>query len=433
MNLVLLGAPGAGKGTVAQELVAEFGVAHISTGDLLRAAVKGGTELGIQAKKYMDAGELVPDQLVIDLVKERLAADDAQQGFILDGFPRNTAQAVTLDSELSAMGREIDCALLVDVAPEVIIDRLSSRRTCRACGYTGTAADATCPKCAGEMYQRDDDKPETIAVDFDEQPAMIKIKSATQIEQMKKAGALSKMALRHVGAMVRPGVSTFELDQLAEQIIRMHGGTPAFKGYGGFPGTICASINDAVVHGIPNPDMILRDGDIISIDTGAVVDGWVGDNAWTFFVGTPTPEAKALCEVTRDCLKAAIEQAVPGNHIGDVGYAVQSLAESHGYGVLRDYVGHGIGRVMHEDPNVPNYGKKGRGVRLQAGMVIAIEPMVTMGSNHVSTGSDGWIVTTNDHLPAAHYENTVAITNDGPVIITTDAQGAWCSLQGGEM
>ena len=191
---------------------------------------------------------------------------------------------------------------------------------------------------------------------------MIKIKSATQIEQMKKAGALSKMALRHVGAMVRPGVSTFELDQLAEQIIRMHGGTPAFKGYGGFPGTICASINDAVVHGIPNPDMILRDGDIISIDTGAVVDGWVGDNAWTFFVGTPTPEAKALCEVTRDCLKAAIEQAIPGNHIGDVGYAVQSLAESHGYGVLRDYVGHGIGRVMHEDPNVPNYGKKGRGV-----------------------------------------------------------------------
>ncbi len=162
MNLVLLGAPGAGKGTQAQRLVAEFGVAHISTGDLLRAAVKGGTELGVQAKKYMDAGELVPDQLVIDLVKERLGADDAQKGFILDGFPRNTAQAVTLDSELASMGRSLDCALLVDVPADVIIGRLSSRRTCRECGYTGTASDTVCPTCAGEMYQRDDDKPETI-------------------------------------------------------------------------------------------------------------------------------------------------------------------------------------------------------------------------------------------------------------------------------
>lgn len=262
---------------------------------------------------------------------------------------------------------------------------------------------------------------------------MIKIKSSDEIEQMKKAGALSKMALRHVGAMVRPGVSTFELDQLAEQIIRMHGGIPAFKGYGGFPGSICASLNDAVVHGIPNPDVILRDGDIISIDTGAIVDGWVGDNAWTFYVGNPSSEVKALCECTRDCLNAAIEQAVPGNHIGDVGHAVQTLAESNGYGVLRDYVGHGIGHAMHEDPNVPNYGKKGRGVKLQAGMVIAIEPMITLGSNHVHTGRDGWLVSTDDGLASAHYENTIAITEDGPVILTTDSQGAWCSMQGGVM
>jgi adenylate kinase len=162
MNIVLLGAPGAGKGTQAQKLVEEFGVAHISTGDLLRAAVKANSKLGRQAKSYMDEGKLVPDKLVIDLVKERLAADDAQKGFILDGFPRNTSQAVSLDSELSVLGRSLDCALLVDVKPEVIVKRLSGRRTCRSCGYTGTAADATCPRCGGEMYQRDDDKPETI-------------------------------------------------------------------------------------------------------------------------------------------------------------------------------------------------------------------------------------------------------------------------------
>ena len=162
MNIVLLGAPGAGKGTQAQRLVADYGVAHISTGDLLRAAVKAQSELGVAAKKYMDAGELVPDQLVIDLVKERLAADDAQKGFILDGFPRNTTQAVTLDTELAAMGRELDGALLVDVPAEVIIDRLSSRRTCRDCGYTAGPDTTVCPSCAGEMYQRDDDEPETI-------------------------------------------------------------------------------------------------------------------------------------------------------------------------------------------------------------------------------------------------------------------------------
>lgn len=162
MNIVLLGAPGAGKGTQAQKLVEEFGVAHISTGDLLRAAVKAGTKLGVKAKSYMDNGQLVPDKLVVDLVTERLDADDAQKGFILDGFPRNTAQAVTLDSALAEMGRSLDAALLVDVKPDVIVNRLSSRRTCKECGYTAPAGVDSCPSCGGEMYQRDDDKPETI-------------------------------------------------------------------------------------------------------------------------------------------------------------------------------------------------------------------------------------------------------------------------------
>ena len=162
MNIVLLGAPGAGKGTQAQKLVEEFGVAHISTGDLLRAAVKAGTKLGVKAKSYMDNGQLVPDKLVVDLVTERLDADDAQKGFILDGFPRNTAQAVTLDSALAEMGRNLDAALLVDVKPDVIVKRLSSRRTCKECGYTAPAGVDICPSCGGEMYQRDDDKPETI-------------------------------------------------------------------------------------------------------------------------------------------------------------------------------------------------------------------------------------------------------------------------------
>ena len=260
---------------------------------------------------------------------------------------------------------------------------------------------------------------------------MIKIKSAQDIEEMKAAGALSKAALRRAGALVRPGISTLEIDRMVEGFIRLHGAIPTFKGYGGFPGSICSSVNEEVVHGIPSAARVLEEGDIISIDTGATKDGWVGDNAWTFYVGEVSDEVKALCEVTRDCLKAGIEQAVPGNHIGDIGAAVQALAESNGYGVVREYVGHGVGRVMHEDPSVPNYGKRGPGVRLQAGMVIAIEPMITLGTYRTEVLSNRWTVVTEDRLQAAHYENTIAITKDGPVILTQDDEGPWCPMEGG--
>ena len=260
---------------------------------------------------------------------------------------------------------------------------------------------------------------------------MIKIKTPSQIEEMKVAGSLSKAALRHAGSLVRPGVTTLEIDRAVEAFIRLHSAVPTFKGYGGFPGSICSSVNEQVVHGIPSALAVLQEGDVISIDTGATKAGWVGDNAWTFYVGEVSDERRALCEVTRDCLKVGIEAAVPGNHVGDIGAAVQALAEANGYGVVREYVGHGVGRVMHEDPSVPNYGRKGHGPKLQAGMVIAIEPMITEGDYRCKTLGNGWTVVTVDGSCAAHYENTVAITKDGPVILTQDTDGPWCEMQGG--
>ena len=218
----------------------------------------------------------------------------------------------------------------------------------------------------------------------------VKLKSPTQIEAMKEAGRVSALALRRVGEAVEPGIPTAELDAIAEKVIRAEGGVPAFKGYGGFPGSICASVNDAVVHGIPSRKLVLREGDLISIDTGAIVDGWVGDNAR------------------------------PTTRLGDIGHAVQSLAAAAGYSVVRDYVGHGIGREMHEDPNVPNFGRRRTGLKLLPGMVLAIEPMVNMGTRKVKQCSDGWLVRTRDGKPSVHFEKTVAITEDGPVVLTTE-------------
>ena len=246
------------------------------------------------------------------------------------------------------------------------------------------------------------------------------IKSPAEIEAMKEAGRLSAAVLREVGARCVPGVSTLELDEFAEDYIRSNGGIPTFKGYGGFPGSLCASINEQIVHGIPSSSVKLRSGDIVSIDIGATVDGWAGDNAWTYAVGKVDPKKKRLLEVTEKCLWAGISAARIGNRLGDIGHAVQSVAKAAGFGVVRDYTGHGIGRDMHEDPQVPNYGFRHTGMKLEEGMVLAIEPMITMGTHKTHVMRDGWLVVTQDGLPSAHFEKTVAITADGPILVSVE-------------
>ena len=250
---------------------------------------------------------------------------------------------------------------------------------------------------------------------------MINLKTPAEIESMKEAGRVSAKALRKTGELVRPGISTGELDRFAENLIRMEGGKPAFLGYGGFKGSICSSVNDQIVHGIPSRDVILREGDILSIDVGAIVGGWVGDNAATFAVGAISDEAQLLLEVTEASLWAGIEASCSGNNLGDIGYAVQRVAEGAGFGVVREYVGHGIGRSMHESPNVPNFGKRGKGMKLNPGLVIAIEPMINAGS-YSTRGpyEDMWTVYTADGSLSAHFEHTIAITKEGPLILTKE-------------
>ncbi|MCL2632343.1 MAG: type I methionyl aminopeptidase [Coriobacteriia bacterium] len=250
---------------------------------------------------------------------------------------------------------------------------------------------------------------------------MIIIKSQQEIEAMKPSGRLSAKVLRMLGDLVRPGISTHELNKFAEEMIRLEGGKPAFLGYNGYPASICVSINDQIVHGIPSRDVFLKDGDIVSIDVGVIVDGWVGDNAATFAVGQVSPELSLLLDVTEASLYNGIAAALVGGNIGDIGFAVQQTAEAYGFGVVYQYVGHGIGRSMHEDPSVPNYGRRGFGPKLREGMVIAIEPMINIGSGD-TTGpfADGWTVFTLDGKPSAHFEHTVAITADGPLIITAE-------------
>lgn len=247
---------------------------------------------------------------------------------------------------------------------------------------------------------------------------MITIRTPEEIEKIALASKLTADTLSLLEKTVRPGISTLELDRIAEEYIRSNGGIPSCKGYEGYPASLCTSVNDMVVHGIPSAKKILRKGDIISIDLVVELNGYMGDSCITIPVGHTNKKNLQLIEVTGQALFAGIKQAVPGNHVGDIGYAVEKTVKPYGYGVLREYVGHGIGTDMHEDPEVPNYGTPGHGPRLEEGMVICIEPMITMGSPDILTLRDGWGVVTADGKPAAHIEHTVAITKDGPKILT---------------
>ncbi len=247
---------------------------------------------------------------------------------------------------------------------------------------------------------------------------MIVLKTSRELAIMREAGRISAMALKFAGEAVEPGVSTWEIDRVARKYIESQGAVPSFLGYGGFPASACISVNNVVIHGIPSKHQIIKAGDIVSIDIGATYEGYNGDNAFTFPCGEISPEAQRLLDATRESLYEGIKQAKAGNRLGDIGSAVQRYVEARGYSVVRDFVGHGVGAKLHEDPSVPNYGTPGRGVRLLPGMTIAIEPMVNQGRHEVQVQKDGWTTVTRDGKLSAHFEHTIAITPDGPVILT---------------
>ena len=251
---------------------------------------------------------------------------------------------------------------------------------------------------------------------------MIVRKSRAELETMCEGGRITAACLRMLAENVRPGVTTRELDTMADEFIYDHGGKPEFKGYQGFPASICASPNAMIVHGIPG-SYRLKEGDILSLDVGVRYEGFVTDSATTVPVGEIPQETERLLETTRRCLEAATEQARPGNRLGDIGHAIQSLAESRGYGVVRDLVSHGVGRKMHEDPQIPNYGRPGTGARLMPGMTFAIEPMITLGSYDIRISEwDGWSIYTADGSLSAHFEHTIAVTESGPWVLTRNGE-----------
>jgi len=247
---------------------------------------------------------------------------------------------------------------------------------------------------------------------------MIILKTAEEIEIMREAAQVVSRTLGKIAEIIGPGVTGKELDVLAEEYILSQGATPGFKGLYGCPSTVLVSVNEQVVHGLPS-DIPFKEGDIISVDCGAVWKGYYGDHAYTFEIGTVAPEVKKLLEVTKECLYIGIEEAKAGNRVGDIGFAIQQHAEKHGYGVVRDLVGHGLGQKLHEDPQVPNYGRRGRGKKIANGLTIAIEPMINMGTEKVMQLDDNWTIVTQDGQPSAHFEHDIAVVDGTPVILST--------------
>ena len=463
MKIIMLGAPGAGKGTQAKKIAAKYSIPHVSTGDIFRANIKNGTELGMKAKSFMDAGGLVPDEITIGMLLDRIHEADCVNGYVLDGFPRTIPQAESLTKALSERGEAVDYAVNVDVPDENIINRMSGRRACLNCGatyhivYNPSKKEGICDTCGQQLVLRDDDKPETVkkrlSVYHDQtQPLidyyknegilaevdgtkdmeevfqdivnilgaykMVTIKSEREIELMREAGKILAKVHGELGKVVRPGISTKEIDRICEEMIRSYGCIPSFLGYEGYPASVCISINDEVVHGIPNKHRYLNEGDIVSLDTGVIWKGYQSDAARTHMIGEVTPQARKLVEVTQQSFFEGIKFAKAGNHLYDISAAIQKYAESFGFGVVRDLVGHGIGTDMHEEPEIPNFAQKRKGIKLAAGMTLAIEPMITAGRYDVAWMDDGWTVVTEDGSLASHYENTILITDGEPEILS---------------
>ena len=447
MKLILLGAPGAGKGTQAEILSEKLSIPTISTGNILREAIKNGTETGLKAKSFMDAGKLVPDDVIIGIVRERVAQPDCANGYILDGVPRTIPQAEALE----AAGIHFDSVVSIEIEDSVIEARMTGRRVCGCCGasFHITAnppkKEGVCDLCGGDRQKpsprlprrnrsaqgilRQARHPEA----GQWQPAdregfrrhfegvgcgrMISIKNERELEVMRRACKITAAARALAGDMVRPGVTTGEIDRAVHDFIVSQGAVPTFLGYGGFPASTCISVNEVVIHGIPGK-RVLKEGDIVSVDVGATWGGFVGDCAATYACGKISPEAQKLISVTRQSFFEGIKFARQGCRISDIGHAVQTYVEKHGFGVVRAFVGHGVGEQMHEEPEVPNFGAPGRGPRMVKGMTIAVEPMVTEGTYDVRVLKDRWTTVTADGKLAAHYENTILITDGEPEILT---------------